>query len=266
MKLTRTAGWSLGTAGLCVALSAASWFLLVDPQRAAAAESRELTVAAQQQNADLELQIEQLKEQFANLPQMQAELAAIREALPEEPALSRLIRDVDDRGVDAGIIVDSIVSGVPVAVVDTAALAAAPADPAAAESASAEPSAAPSEPASEPSAAPSEGTDPASDPAAPAPAALPAGPVLAAVPVTITATGDFSDAVLFLKGLQADTPRALLVDSLGVTVAEGEDLDPGSVQVTVTGRVFVFSDPTAVDAATATGLPSPTPTVIEETP
>lgn len=249
MRLTTTAAWSLGTAGLCVALAAGSWFGLVAPQQAQAAASRELTVAAQDQNTALEISIAQLEQEFVDLPTRQAELAAIKQALPEEPALAPLIREVDRRGADTGVVVDSLTAGAPTVVVDLAATAV-----------TAAPSAAPS---TEPSAAPSA----EASAAAPAPAAgaevgavvTPTAPVLATIPITITATGGLAESTLFLTSLQAEMPRALLVDALTLSVLEGEDNPVGTVQTVITARVFAFVDPTEVavtDVAQPTTEPS----------
>lgn len=249
MRMTTTTTWSLGTVGLCVALAAGGWFGLIAPERAEAAGSRELTVAAQDQNSQLEVQIEQLRAQYADLPARQVELAAIRLALPEEPALTQLIRDVRTRSADAGTHLDSLTSGAPVVVVDPlAALAPVTEGEATGEAgadtgSTAEPSTAPS---TEPSAPPADGAAPAA-PVAPVDPAIAAGPVLAAVPVTITTTGDLAKSTLFLTNVQADMPRALLVDSLSLTVLESEDEEPGTIQTVLTGRVFVFVDPTEVD-------------------
>lgn len=240
MKINKTTGWSLGTTGLCIALTAGSWFALVEPQRAAAAESRELTVAAQDTNGALEAEIEQLREQFADLPSKQAELAAIRLALPSEPALAQLIRDVSLKSTDSGSTLDSVTAAAPIPVVAAAEAVVAPDADAPAEGAAPEPSPAPSE-----TAAPA---DPSAEgaPAAPPAVAAAAGPVLAAIPVVITVTGDFTSSTLFLKNVQAEMPRAFLVDSLVLTVQESGDSDPGSIQTVLSGRVFAFVDPTEI--------------------
>ncbi len=249
MKITKTAGWSLGTAGLCVAITAGSWFGLVAPQRAEAAEARSLTAAAVTQNAQLVVQIQQLEQQYAELPTRQAELAAIRLALPEEPGLAQLIRDVNARSTEAGVVLDSVTTGAPAAVVDAGALAA-PVTPEPSE----EPS---SESSSEPSAAPS---TPPSDPGAVGQPVTPGAtqqPVLAALPVVVTGTGDFASTTLLLKLLQADLPRALLVDSVALSLVDGDENASGTVQTVVTGRVFVFVDPTEIPVVT--DLPDATP-------
>ncbi|MFC3687375.1 hypothetical protein [Aquipuribacter hungaricus] len=253
MALTKTAGWSLGTAGLCVALTAGSWFLLVEPQRAEAADLRMQTVAAQGANTELEARIAQLELDFAERPQREAELAAIRQALPDQPALAQLVREVSSAGADSGVTVDSIVTGVATAVVDPAA-AVAVAPPPEDGAPAAEPSAAPSAPAD--AAAPVGGVT--------AVPGAPPGSVLAAVPVTITTTAQFGASVLFLKQLQADIERALLVEAVGMTVvpaveaADGvEEVPEGTVATTVTARVFVFVDAESVAPPAAPPVETP---------
>lgn len=242
MNLSKRSAWTLGTAGLCVAISASSWFLVIDPERAEAAESRQQTVATQESNAALELQIEQLRLQYADLPARQAELAAVRAALPEEPALAQLIRELHAAAHDAGLTLEAVNAGAVTVVVDNAAVTAVP-EP--------EPSAEPSaETSVEPSAEPSAEATTAADPAAAAVA--PAGPVLASVPITVTTTGDFAQTSLFLKNVQVGMTRALLVDALTLDVVEAsEDVEVGTVAGNLSGRVFVFVDPTSVEATDA---------------
>jgi type IV pilus assembly protein PilO len=242
MALTKTTAWSLGTVGLCAALTAGSWFILIEPEQALAAEARAETVAAESSNAELEARIDQLRAEYADLPNKQAELAAIRQALPDEPALAQLIRDISSLADGAGVTVDSVTTGAVVAVIDPDAgdRGRAPAEADAA--AGAEPS---TEPTPEPS-----GAAPAGAPAAPAVPGAPAGAVLASIPVTVEVTGGFFETNLLLKGIQADLTRALLVDGLTITVVEQEEIEPGTVKTSVTARVFVFVDPDSVDALT----------------
>lgn len=271
MALTRTSAWSLGTMGVCVALSAASWFLLIEPERAEAAATREQTVVAEQSNAQLEVRIEQLRREFADLPSRQAELVAIREALPDEPALAALIREIDVAAADTGVTLDALTSGAATAVVDPAAVGVVDAGTAAPEagteptgSASAAPGAEPTPESSAAPADPAAGVPPAGVPAAGVTAAgvaavpgAPAGAVLASVPITIDTTAGFAQSNLFVKAVQADISRALLIDSLTLTVLEGEEaVEPGTVKTTLSARVFVFVDPDSVGALDPVILPS----------
>jgi len=265
VQLTPTTAWSLGTAGLCVALTAALWFLLIEPERAEATATREQTVAAEQSNAQLQIRIDQLRQEYADLPSRQAELAAIRQALPEEPALAALVRELNEASVDAGVTVNSLTSGAATAVVDPAAVAAvtagtAPTDTAAAtegtDGATAEDTSGEAA-APEPSAAPADPAAAVPDPGVTAVDGTPAGAVLAAVPVSINTTASFFESTLFVKAVQADISRALLVDSLTVNVVEGdESTEPGTVTTTLSGRVFVFVDPDSLDALDPVVIPT----------
>lgn len=261
MALSTTTAWSLGTAGLCVALSAASWFLVIDPERAEAATSREQTVAVQQNNAALVEEIDRLKEQFADLPSKQAELAAIRQALPDQPAMSSLVRDLSAAAADSGLQFDSVTTGAATALVDPAAAVVAPGSTD--EGAPAEPTGTESEPAG---ADPADGVpveggeDAAATEAAPVDGTGvttveggPAGAVLASIPVTIEVSGDFFATTLYLKALQTQVSRAVLVDNINVTVDDSEDRPAGTVVTTVSARVFVFVDPQSIDVTGTAG-------------
>ena len=252
MNLSKRSAWTLATTGLCVAISASSWFLVIEPERAEAAESRQLTESTQDSNAALELQVEQLRLQFADLPARQAELAAIRAALPEEPALAELIRGLHAVAADSGLVLDSVNAGAVTVVVDDAAVTAVPEAGAAGGDPSAEPSAAPA--GEDPAAGGAPGT---TDPAAVA--QVPTAPVLASVPITLTTTGDLTQTSLFLKSVQTGMARALLVDILTLDVVEAsETVEVGTVVGNISGRVFVFVDPTSVDVTSDVPQPAAT--------
>ncbi|GAB3598978.1 hypothetical protein GCM10027586_01420 [Kineococcus gypseus] len=76
-------------------------------------------------------------------------------------------------------------------------------------------------------------------------------------PLTVTVDGSFAGTELFVKNLQADMQRFLLVDSVAVRTGTTE----GSVTTSITGRVFVLQD--AATAATslsqAAAQPATTP-------
>jgi type IV pilus assembly protein PilO len=65
------------------------------------------------------------------------------------------------------------------------------------------------------------------------------------IPVTMAVSGDYFQAVAFLRQLQTSLPRAILVSGLQIASGEGS-----KVQVTITGQVFTRSD-TATTAASA---------------
>lgn len=242
MLANKSRVWMAGTMLLCVLLAVASWFLLVGPKRAQATELEVQTVDAQSQNTQLEARIAQLEVQFAELPQRQAELAAIKQAMPEEAALPTLVRDLDASAAASGVTLMTLTPGAPVTV----------------------PTAAAVTPVAAPGTAPAEGAAPAEGDAAAATApdatatAVPAGDLLVSIPTSVVVVGDFFESELFLKKLQAEMPRAFLVQNLTVTAettpAEAAGGKPavanGDVTMTIAGSVFVLKS----SGAAATGV------------
>lgn len=230
--------WIAGTVVLSLVLVAAGWFLLIAPKRAEAADLREETVAAQGRNAQLEVRIAELKEQFAQLPQRKAELAAIRTAMPQDAELATLTRDLQRLAGDAGVTLMTITPGELTAVVPTGAVVA-----------------------TAPAAEAGQGQEPATTDgaAAAAPATVPAG--LSQVPLTISVVGSFDKSNSFLEKVQAELDRDYLVDTLNVVAEEPAEADAGKpavvngdVTMTLTGRVFVLAED-ATSGATGTGVP-----------
>ena len=212
MSKTRT--WSAATAGVCALLILAAWFLLIGPKRAEAADLRNQTVAQDQTNQQTRVKIQQLKAQYAQLPVKQAELAVIKQQLPDNPALPSLIRTLSAMADSAGVTLMSL----------------APAPPAPFASAGA--------------------PAPVSVPGAATPAA---STQLLGIATTLVVKGDFASSTLFLQKLQAanaatgpsQMSRAFLVQSVKVapdtTSATGTGPAPkGQVQMTITGQVFVL--------------------------
>ena len=113
MFANRTGRWSLATAIVCIALLAASWFLLVSPRRASAAETRVQSAAAQSQADLLQVKINQLRVQYADLPKRRAELNAIRHELPADAAIPTLVRDLQTYAAQAGVTLDTLAPGSP---------------------------------------------------------------------------------------------------------------------------------------------------------
>jgi Tfp pilus assembly protein PilO len=106
--MTTTNRWVAAAVAAAVALVAASWFLLISPQRSQAAELREQATAQQATNDMIRLRTQQMKAQFASLPQRRAQLAEIQQQLPNSPDLSALLRQLSTFADDAGVSVDSI--------------------------------------------------------------------------------------------------------------------------------------------------------------
>ncbi len=124
MRLTKSQLWISGTALVCAVIVLAGWFLLIAPKRAEAADLRDQTASAVQVNDQLEVRIEQLKAQYAELPQRKAELAAIKLAMPEDAQLATLTRDLTAMATASGVTLMKIEPGVVTPMVTTVAPAA----------------------------------------------------------------------------------------------------------------------------------------------
>lgn len=216
--MSRTRTWSAATAGICVLLIVAAWFLLISPKRAEAADLRDQTVAQDAANQQTQLKTQQLKAQYAQLPAKQAELAVIKQQMPDNPALPSLIRTLSAMAEASGVTLVSL----------------APAPPA------------PFAGAAAPSTA-------VVAPTAGAPAASSAATQLLGIATNLVITGDYAGSTLFVQKLQAASAtgagaalnRAFLVQDIKVapfagTTTTSATPKKGQVQTTISGQVFVL--------------------------
>ena len=215
--MTKTRTWSAATAGLCVLLILAAYFLLIAPKRAEAADLRDQTVAQDQANQQTQLKTQQLKAQYAQLPAKQAELAVIKQQLPDNPALPGLIRTLSAMADASGVTLVSLAPAPPAPFAGTAAPAARVAAPAAAASGTTQ---------------------------------------LFGIATNLVITGDYAGSTLFIQKLQAASAkgsgsqlsRAFLVQSIKLApfaqaatgTAATSMAKKGQVQTTVTGQVFIL--------------------------
>lgn len=211
------------------------WYLLVAPTRSEAAELREQASLQEAANAQLETSLEVLRDRSERLPEKRAELAEAAVRIPAGPALPELLRALEGAAASAGVELSSVTPTAPSPVVVEAPVPAAPVDPAAA----------PAEPAAP----------------APPPAPAPAPTGLSAIDVTLAVVGDFYAVEQFVVLLE-ELPRALRVTGLtmepgGSSLTDDPDrpVDQGSVQASITGRVFLV----APDATPPAGAPGAAP-------
>ncbi len=112
--MTETRKWTLGAALLAVVVLVAGWFLLISPKRADVADLEQQAVAQQQANSSLETDLAVLKQQNKQLPEKQAELAALRTKIPQTPDLVAYIREMQDIGRQAGVSFNTLTPATPV--------------------------------------------------------------------------------------------------------------------------------------------------------
>jgi type IV pilus assembly protein PilO len=204
--MTPTRTWSAGAAVIGILLVIAAWFLLIAPERSNAADLRDQVSAQEASNEQIALKTKQLEAQFASLPARQAQLAEIKQQMPDNPALPSLIRDLSSNATSAGVNLVSI----------------SPAEPQAVDAASAAGVTAPG--------------------AAPAPSAT----ALQAIPTTVTVSGSYAQLTLYLQKLQSTMRRAFMVQSIQLIPATGgaatsaTALKSGALQMTVMGNIYVL--------------------------
>jgi type IV pilus assembly protein PilO len=92
--VTETRKWLLGAVAVAVAVALGGWFLLVAPKRAEVADLQSQTTTQEQSNDQGRTQLEVLKQQNKDLPQKQAELAALREKIPATENLPAYIHEL----------------------------------------------------------------------------------------------------------------------------------------------------------------------------
>lgn len=116
--MTETRKWTLGAVLVAVLILVAGWFLLISPKRADVAELQTQTDAQLDKNSSLQTEITILKEQNKDLPEKQAELAALQTKIPQAPDLAGYVRELQDLGRQSGVAFTSLTPAAPVPIGD----------------------------------------------------------------------------------------------------------------------------------------------------
>ena len=244
---------SLASIMVMILIPVIGWFLIAQPQLAAAS-------LADQQRADMESQIQastavvaQLKADSAKLPELNDDLNKLRTSIPAGVDSSGYIDGLDALAQLSGVTISKLTVADPVVYSP----AVPPVDPAAAAAAAEAAEAAP------------DGATPAETPA-PAPVEDPAivtSPLIdssnfVAIPVTVNVSGDFASVLSFVDGLQS-SPRLFLVTKLNMA----NDVT-GALLGQVTG--YIYAIPTGVEgkprpiSTTVKSMTPPEPVVTDE--
>lgn len=231
--MSSTRNWAVGTAVASVLLILASWFLMIGPKRSEAADLKTQKASQDAKNAKLQLDISQLKAANATLPAKQAELAVIKRQLPDNPALPTMVRSLSSIASASGATLFEVSPQQPIK-----ATVAAPTT----------------------TGATGTGTTGATTGTGASTGATATN--LVRIPLTVTVRGTYAECELFLQKLQTGMTRALLVEQLSVkpnedtttggtgTTGTGTTADGESLEMVVTGAVFVLPDPPPVSATT----------------
>lgn len=244
-----------------VVIAVGGFFLGVQPQLASAAADDMQQTQTERTNGASRAELDRLRDKFATLDSMKAELASIRDSVPTTATTDEFIRSLDAVAVTTGATVTSVSVGEAQAYTAPAAAGGAAATTAAPGGSTASPS--PSATA-EPAAAPS--------PSAPAAPAATTNPLVtpsnfAVIPVSISIEGTYEQALGFTGGVQDGQRLFLITTVTSSSSTSSEDGAPdgvGKQTWTLGGFVYVLSDkvtgaPAASGTPTASATPAATP-------
>jgi Tfp pilus assembly protein PilO len=230
----------LVTSLLGVVILVAAWFLLISPVLSGASEASTNAAAQEEQNANTQVEVNKLKEQYANLADYQQQLEGLQVQIPTTPMYPELQRMFADVAAKHGVVVTALQFGTAqpyvAAVVTTDSGIDDGTDSAPAPSAS-------------PSPSPTPGADGSSGNAN----ALRASAGQYAIPVTLTVAGAYDNVMATLKELQNSSGRLVLITD--VTVSRS----PDSLS-SAGGALPKDADTTGVFAGSTFVLTSSTPT------
>ncbi len=194
-------------AGTAVALVAVWLLLLWSPQGAKLDAARKRQAEAEDANGALALRIERLRDLRARRPELEADLVALRSAVPESPELDDFLLDTDAAADRSGVDITSVSPGKP----------AAPGDDAAGTTGAAAPAPAATAPAPADAAGATAGTPPS------------------AISLSLDASGGYFQILDFINRLD-DLPRIVVVDSLSLSGGgSGDASASGTGDTAVTG-------------------------------
>lgn len=237
---SKSTPWVAGAVVLSLVVVALGWFLAIAPTLASAGAAHAEAETSDTRNAQLQVQLTALEQQFAELDTTKAELAAMHAQVPTTDGLADYTRTLQAVAEATGVTVLGIEAGDPEQVVPAVPVA----DAAAATG---------SEEADETAAAEeSDGTDPA----AAAPVAEGPQPIAGFVglPMRISVVGSSEAVLTFLDRTQQGTDRLLLVTELagtGQNAAEASAgraaTNDGDLELAISGFVYALAPSGSTD-------------------
>jgi Tfp pilus assembly protein PilO len=111
--MTATRKWTFGAVALALVFLVSGWFLLVAPKRADVAALQAQADAVVAGNAQKQTDLEVLKQQNKDLPEKQAELAALQTKIPTQADLPSYIREIQSIGDKAGVMLSAMSPAAP---------------------------------------------------------------------------------------------------------------------------------------------------------
>ena len=229
--------WTLGSVVLIVAIVAMGWLLAISPMLTQADAARLQAQTIDAQNASQQVSTTKLAASFAKLPELEATLATLQKAIPEDADLDTFLDGMQKTADATGVVVNSYTAAEAVAY-GGGSITAAPAQPAGAS------------PSPSPSPSPDSGSTGSVAPAVPAdPAGALAGKLFT-VPVTLGLKGSPEQVMAFTRAMQESSRFFLVTD---VSFAGGS-----GATGTVAGSLFVLRASAAPGATTGAAAPDTT--------
>lgn len=226
----------IGAVVVMVAIVALGWVLGIQPQLVAAASADQDRATAQTQNQASGAVLAKLKSDYAQLDTVKQQRDTLRAAIPADAEMPAFVDELDALAAQNHVVIKAIT-------VSDAQPYAPPAPPVAAPAAKTSSTATPA-PTDAP--APASVTTPVQTGA---PVAVSDSRITAknfsAIPVQVTVTGSYGDALNFVKGLQMGQ-RAFLQSSFSSTAST---TGSGSVNASIGGFVYVVLASGAANAA-----------------
>lgn len=227
MTRTNPRFWLFGGVLAAMLVAALGWTFLVSPRMEAVAETREQAVQLDDQATMITSQAHQLQTQAQTLPEQIQALERIQRKIPSSVDVPALLRDIQRTAKATGVTIETLTPGqITVFVVEE------PTPVATDTSSSDEVQASPDPTAARPQPTPTDLGQ----------GKLPEGVGLSYVPLSIAATGEFSDLQRFTSLIE-NLQRAFLITGVQLARSSGTDIKgKNPLQLTLDTRVFVTSD------------------------
>lgn len=217
--------WLIGGVVAALLLAALAWTTVLSPRMQAVAQTREETVALDDQALVISAQARRLQEQAQDLPEQIAALRKIQKRIPSAVDVPALLREIQRSARRNDVTIDSLIPGQITTFSVQDEQAAAAADPE-------QPEASPDSTAPQPEPSPTDMGQ----------GRLPEGVGLSYVPVQVVATGEFSGVSRFISQVE-DLQRAYLITGVQLsrsTSSEAKGANP--LSLTLDTRIFLAND------------------------
>lgn len=228
--------WQIGGTVAAFVLVLIGYFFFVGPQRSKTADVRSQVTAAAQHITDLQNRIAALRQQNANLPKYESDLAQARLALPATSGVSDFVRTLQTLGSATLTNVTSVTVGPPAPLAATAATT--PTTGAAAGGSSAGTGSAAGSSAGTGTAGTGTGGAAAGGTGV-APTVAPPAPSIYSLSITATVSGPDAALDQFLQQLQSVQPRAVLISTISESVGSGTANAKGTSTLQLTMQAFI---------------------------